>query len=235
MTTKDPHTQRRIWGRRKAHGLKTAQQSLMDTLLPQLQAPIIVGEKLDIQTLFPDTPTHLVRLEIGFGGGEHLCAQATRQSQANFIGCEPFINGVASCLTHLSDAMQMGMPDLSQRVRIVIDDARLLLRALPPESVDRIDVLFPDPWPKKRHHKRRIISTETRDLFWQILKPGGTVFMATDIPDYALWMEDIMNTSLFIRHPSTERPDDMPATRYEQKALDAGRTGIYLTYTKLTG
>ena len=130
--------------------------------------------------LFAATP-RAVWLEIGFGGGEHLAALAAAHPEVGLLGVEPFINGVAKLLRAIEDR---GLGN----VRILMDDARLLLKALPGDSIERAFVLFPDPWPKLRHHKRRIVNTETVAELARVIRPGGELRLATDDPDYARWM-----------------------------------------------
>ncbi|MBX9805471.1 MAG: tRNA (guanosine(46)-N7)-methyltransferase TrmB [Alphaproteobacteria bacterium] len=174
-------------------------------------------------------PLKSLWVEIGFGGGEHLAAQAIRHPDVGFVGCEPFVNGVATLVLQIQEQSL-------QNIRIVKDDARLLLARLPDQSVGAFFVLFPDPWPKKRHNKRRIIQDASVDAFTRILKPGGSLTMATDDADYALWMQDVMS-----RHPEFElvlesrttiyeRPENWPITRYEQKGIACGRAPVYLVY-----
>lgn len=157
-------------------------------------------------------------LEIGFGGGEHLVAQAAAHPDARFIGAEPFLNGVASCLRHIEES---GVTN----VRLHHGDARDLVARLPDASLDRIDILFPDPWPKARHHKRRLIQAEFLNELARVLKPGADVRFATDWANYAAWTFE-----LFMHNPrfqwTAERAADWRTpweghtpTRYEQKRL----------------
>ncbi len=163
-----------------------------------------------------------VWLEIGFGGGEHLLAQAVAQPEVGLIGVEPFLGGVARLL---AEAGARGL----HNVRVLVDDARLLLAALPDGSIGRLFVLFPDPWPKLRHHKRRIVNPATVAAMARVLVPGGELRLATDDPDYAAAMEHALGAEprlTFSRLP--QRPGDWPGTRYEAKALAAGRTPVWL-------
>lgn len=222
----DTEYRRKIWGRRQARPLKTYHKDLMTTLLPQIRLTLEAGKK--IENVPPET-----WLEIGFGGGEHLAAQAASHPNAHFIGCEPFINGVASLLNHVSE-------NNLQNCQIAIDDARLLLEALPDQSLSCICVLFPDPWPKKRHHKRRIVNDQTVAAFARVLKPGGQLRLATDIEEYAIWMQRAVATcpafqlNLGERTSIHERPtpQEWPITRYEQKGMKAGRQSAYMVYTR---
>jgi tRNA (guanine-N7-)-methyltransferase len=168
-------------------------------------------------------------LEVGFGGGEHLAEQARRHPDTGFIGCEPFENGVAKLLTQIQAS---GL----RNVRVVPDDARDILVRLPDASLSFVFVLFPDPWPKLRHHKRRFIQTRTLDQIHRLLKPGGELRIATDHTDYGQWaLMHLMRDNRFEWAATRAadwrvRPEDWVATRYEQKALKAGRSCIYLRF-----
>ena len=161
-------------------------------------------------------------LEIGFGGGEHLIEMAQKFPQNGFIGSEPFINGVAN-MTRQIHAQEI------KNIRFFSDDMRLLLSHIPAESFDKIFVLFPDPWPKKRHHKRRIISSENLALFDKVLKKGGELQIATDHDDYFIWIEKNLKAynKFQINESVTwsnklERASWWIPTRYEEKALEKG-------------
>jgi len=206
----------KFYGRKRGRALRAGQQSLVDTLLPDLRVPLeqpiadprhLFGGKVD-----------RVWLEVGFGGGEHLADLAEAHPRTGLIGCEPYVNGVAKLLTAVRDR---GLGN----VRILDDDARLLLARLPDGSIDRVFVLFPDPWPKRRHWNRRFIGPENLPALARILKPGGELRAATDHPGYLTWM--LMHLG---RHPDFEwlaegpadwrqRPADWPPTRYERKSL----------------
>ena len=173
-------------------------------------------------------------LEIGFGQGEHIAAQAKDNLDTLLIGCEPYVNGVSSLLRTI-DAHAIN------NILIHDEDARVLLDALPDASVGRLFLLFPDPWPKSRHHKRRFISTANLDRIARILKAGAEFRFATDHPGYARW-------ALWhaLNHAEMEwpaecaadwriRPSDWPATRYEEKAQADGRACIYLTFRRCIG
>ena len=204
------HPPLRSYGRTKARVLKPRQAALVEALLPRLALP--EEGALDVDAAQPSV------LEIGFGGGEHLVAQAAAQPDARFIGVEPFLNGVASCLRHIEES---GVAN----VRLHRGDARDLMARLPDASLDRVDILFPDPWPKKRHWKRRLIQGEFVADLARVLKPGGEVRFATDWAHYAAW-----TLGVFADDPrfgwTAERPADWRApwqghvtTRYEQKRL----------------
>jgi tRNA (guanine-N7-)-methyltransferase len=176
--------------------------------------------------LFEPQP-RAVWLEIGFGGGEHLAALAARHPDVGFLGCEPFINGVSNLLMLLDQGGQTN-------VRVFADDARLLLQALPPASIERAFLLFPDPWPKRRHIDRRFANTEGLDLIARVLAPGGIFRVATDHPQLRDWMPEQIaeHPGFALIDRADRRPDDWPPTRYEAKALEAGRQPVYLTYRR---
>jgi len=220
--------QRYIWGRRQSRPLTDKQRQAMDTLWHQVGLTVLENPLPELSYLFSFLPQE-IWLEVGFGGGEHLATQAVLHPTIGFIGCEPFVNGVASLLVHIQKHSLTN-------VRIVKDDVRLLLARLPAHSLSRVFILFPDPWPKNRHHKRRIIQEGTIKTLAHVLKNGGLLYMATDDPSYARWMQDLMKQHpLFVpllegRKNVYERPKDWPLTRYEQKGLFQGRTPVYLTY-----
>ncbi|MEZ5986775.1 MAG: tRNA (guanosine(46)-N7)-methyltransferase TrmB [Hyphomonas sp.] len=203
----------RTFGRVGGRALSPRQQALVDELLPQLQVPEGLS---DPQALFPDLRE--VWLEIGFGGGEHLAEQARRHPDVGFIGCEPFIEGMAKALTQV-DA------DGLENVRLLMDDARPLVDGLAPGSLARVFIMFPDPWPKKRQQKRRLIQPDFLDSLHRVCRKGARVRFATDVVSYAdeaLWR--------FLRHGGYRwqarraddwrlAPEDHVTTRYETKKL----------------
>lgn len=213
-----------LYGRRKGRPLSAAQQSLIGVYLPTVS---VMDGPINLQMQFPTARSFA--LEVGFGGGEHLAEQARRHPDTGYIGCEPFENGVAKLLTQLQ-ASHLG------NVRVVPDDARDILVRLPDESLSTVFVLFPDPWPKLRHHKRRFIQKRTLDQIARLLKRGGELRIATDHSDYGLWaLMHLMRDNRFewaAQHAADwrVRPSDWVATRYEQKALNAGRSCIYLRF-----
>jgi tRNA (guanine-N7-)-methyltransferase len=220
-----------LYGRRRGRRLRAGQQELLAELLPKLRIPLpAAGEWLDLAALFGPAIRE-VWLEIGFGGGEHLAWQAARHPEFGFIGAEFFLNGVASLLGHLARG---GMGD----VRIHPDDARPLLKALPDRSIGRAFLLFPDPWPKARHARRRFVSPESLAELARILKPGGELRIASDDPGYIAWtLEHLTRSPDFewlARGPTDwrSRPADWPSTRYEEKALKEGRKPAYLRFRR---
>ena len=203
----------RSYGRIKSRPIKPRQAGLLDTLLPRIAIP---AGPFDPRALKPDAAE--VWLEIGFGGGEHLARQAARRPDVLFLAAEPFLNGVASALRHIDET---GVDN----VRIHPGDARELLDALPDGCLDRIFILFPDPWPKTRHHKRRLIQSDLVLDLARVLKPGGALRFATDWKDYAAWtLERLLRSGRFAW--AAERADNWRAppadhvtTRYEVKGL----------------
>lgn len=218
------------YGRRRGRPLRAARAVLIDELLPRLTIPApAAGSTLDPRSLFAGAP-QAVWLEVGFGAGEHLAAQAEAHPAVGLIGAEPYINGIAGLLARIDAA---GLAN----VRLWPDDIRLLLPALPPASIARAFVLFPDPWPKARHHKRRLIASPFLDALARILAPGAELRFATDDPGYLEWALERLDA-----HPAFERltagpdewrsrPADWPATRYEAKGL-AGHPPAFLRYRR---
>lgn len=208
--------ERTLYGRRRGKKLRAGQEALLDTLLPKLLVKLPL-EPLGDRELW---------LEVGFGSGEHLVWQAEQNPDVTLLGCEPFINGFAKCLAHIERA---GVGN----VRLFNDDARLLMAALPERSLSRVFILFSDPWPKTRHHKRRFVQRANLDVLARLMKPGAELRLATDDPSYLPWMVEHACT-----HPAFEwlaerpadwrgRPADWPPTRYEQKML-AGHKPVFL-------
>ena len=226
-------TQRlQLYGRRHGRPLRQHRAELLETLLPavRLERPE-PGSRLDPAALFA-LPLREVWLEVGFGGGEHLAAQAAANPEVGIIGCEPFINGVAGLLGHVERGQLAG------RVRILADDARTLIDALPEASIGRAFVLFADPWPKKRHWERRFIGPANLDRLARVLKDGAELRLASDDPGLITWMLDHT-----WHHPAFEwlarkaedwrsRAADWPPTRYEQKAIEAGRKPVFLRFKR---
>jgi tRNA (guanine-N7-)-methyltransferase len=203
----------RSYGRLKARPIKSRQAALMDTLLPRVRVPQA-----------PFDPSALMAgaietwLEIGVGGGEHLAAQATLRQDVLFLGAEPFLNGVASALRHIDE---QGLSN----VRLQDGDARALMANLPDASVARVFILFPDPWPKSRHHKRRLVQAETVAELARVLKPGGRLRFASDWADYVDWALERFEASPDFRWTARRADDwrippaDHATTRYEEKRL----------------
>jgi len=219
----------RVYGRRLSKPLKKRSETRLREYLPKYSISI-EGGQVDLKKLFG----HDFRefwLEIGFGKGEHLISQAKANPDIGFIGCEPFINGVSGLVDHM-------VRDDVTNIRFFMDDARLLMDAMEKQSLSRAFILFPDPWHKKKHHKRRIVSPGNLTILAKILKDDAQLRIATDHHDYCRWilarlMEDT-NFNWKDGHPDEwhKRPADWPQTRYEKKALTVGRKSTYLTFQR---
>lgn len=218
--------ERRLYGRRKGRPLRVRKSGLMQDLLPQVSFALVEDQKLQPQTLFSFAPKE-IWLEIGFGGGEHLAAQAERNPDIGFIGCEPFVNGVASLLDHI-DARQI------KNIRIYPDDARRLLDGVPQASLDRCFVLFADPWPKARHVERRFIHPSNMLRIARALKQGAELVLATDVAELAVWSKEVMDScpDFSLVYHSATRPEGWVPTRYEEKGIAAGRVPVYMIYRR---
>jgi tRNA (guanine-N7-)-methyltransferase len=223
-------SQRAFFGRRKGHPLKPRQQALFETLLPQLALDLSKPPPGNLRGLFSGAPEQ-VRLEIGFGGAEHLIEQAQSNPRAGFIGTDGFLNAIAKALVAIDDRRLAN-------VRLHFGDASELLDWLPDASLSRIDLLYPDPWPKRRHWKRRFLQDETLQRLARVLRAGGELRFATDIADYATYaLARILRSKDFVwtaecaddwRKPWT----DFAGTRYEAKAKREGREPAYFIFRK---
>jgi len=219
----------RFYGRRTGKPLRPGRQRLIDEVLPGLRADPATFTTLD--TLFGE-PKRAYWLEIGFGGGEHLAHMAATNPDVGIIGCEPFINGVASLLSHIEDN------DLSN-VRIWDDDARDLLPVLPDAGFEKLFLLHPDPWPKARHHKRRFINPENLETVARLLADGGEFRFAHDHMDYIRWTLAHTNTFDKLEWAAEgpadwrERPADGIETRYERKARKRGEPIVFLNFERV--
>jgi tRNA (guanine-N7-)-methyltransferase len=220
-----------LFGRRKGHKLRARQADLIEHLLPRLSLDIAGPGPPDLADLF-DPRADEIRLEIGFGGGEHLIAEARAFANVGFIGCEPYVNGMAKILTQI-EAHNTG------NVRLFAGDATELLAWLPPHSLARIDLIHPDPWPKRRHWKRRFVQDATVNAMARIIKAGGEFRFVSDIDDYCAWtLAHLMRSPDFLW--TADRADDwrLPwadytMTRYGRKAEREGRHAAYLQFRKV--
>ena len=218
----------RSFGRRRSRRLTDRQSCLLQTVLPQVSLNLADPPPDDVRRLF-EQDVRQVWIEIGFGGGEHLIWQARQNPDIGIIGCEPFVDGTVKVLDAIADG---GLGN----VLLHPDDGRDVLRWLPAGSLHRCFVLFPDPWPKKRHNKRRLVSVHALDLLARVLVRSAELRVATDIGDYARTMLlAIAASGAFqwtARRPQDWRlrPDDWPATRYEQKALKENRRSYYVSW-----
>ena len=234
---REQRTRRNIYGRRLGRPLSRRQQDLLDNelqhyavLLPTAPQADTLDKSISLDNLFKAKASPLW-LEIRFGAGEHLAAQARAHPEVCFIGCEPFINGLAKMLRRVVDE---GL----QNVRLFADDAALLMEALPDQSLDRIFVLFPDPWPKSRHKKRRVVSTANLASLARLARDGAELRVATDVPSYCRWtlaqmaqnadFEWMAEEADDWRHP----PADWPETRFQKKAVQQGRNPVFLRFRR---
>lgn len=221
-----------VYGRRQGHRLSAFQQGLVDTLLPEISVPLknFKPGALDPRTLFPK-PVEDVWLEIGFGKGEHLAAQAKAHPGVGVIGCEPYRNGVAGLLVRIKG-------ENLANVRIHPDDGRHVLAALAARSIGRVFLLHPDPWPKKRHAKRRFVSPENLDALSRVMKPGAELRISSDHPAMVAWTLARMEARADFRWTAesakewTTPPADWPDTRFAAKARGRREAPVYLVFKK---
>jgi len=231
MRSNSPAPQRAFFGRRKGHPLKPRQAALFDTLLPRVALDVANVTPVDASALF-GTPVDDLRLEIGFGGAEHLVAQAQANLRTGFIGTDAYLNAIAKALVAIDDA---GLAN----IRLYFGDASELVDWLPAATFSRIDLLYPDPWPKRRHWKRRFIQDDNLRRLARILKKNGELRFATDIPDYAAYaLARVMRSPAFAW--TAECADDwrkpwrdFAGTRYEAKAKHEGRCPAYFIFRRI--
>jgi tRNA (guanine-N7-)-methyltransferase len=220
-----------FFGRRKGHKLRLHQADLIDHLLPRLSLDIGGPSPSDFAGLF-DRAVDDIRLEIGFGGGEHLVAEALAFPNLGFIGCEPYVNGMAKILAQI-EAHNI------RNIRLFAGDAAELLVWAPPQSLARVDLIHPDPWPKRRHWKRRFVQDATVAAMARILKPRGEFRFVSDIADYCAWtLAHLVRSPEFIwtaeRASDWQLPwTDYTMTRYGRKAEREGRKAAYLRFRKV--
>jgi tRNA (guanine-N7-)-methyltransferase len=226
-----PHNLRAFFGRRKGHKLRPRQAGLFETLLPRLAIDLNRPAPAELAALFAE-PVTAVCLEIGFGGGEAMLAAAKSARHVGFIGVEPFVNGMAKALAGIE-------AERLTNIRLHFDDALGLIAWLPDASLDRVDLIHPDPWPKRRHWKRRFVQDETVSQLARILRPGGEFRFVTDIADYAGW-----TLQRLLRSPHFEwvaqRADDwrnpwpgFTGTRYHAKAAREQRSCCFLLFRRI--
>ena len=224
----------RFFGRRKGPALSDRKQGLMDGLLPRISVPVDLEKEatagdIDPRALFTEAP-RASWLEIGFGKGEHLAWQAATHPDVGLIGCEPYLNGVAGLLTHIEE-------EGIDNIRVYGDDARHVLSRLPDASLERVFLLHPDPWPKRRHARRRFVNPPNLDQIARVLVDDGEFRVGTDHPIYREWTAIQMNLrgdfEWLADGPDDwlVRPEDWPETRYEAKALEGRAT--YFRYRRL--
>jgi tRNA (guanine-N7-)-methyltransferase len=224
-------SQRAFFGRRKGHALKPRQAALFDTALPRLALDLSKPAPADLRALF-DISLDDMRLEIGFGGAEHLIAQAQAHPRSGFIGSDAFINAIGKALAAI-DAGKLG------NIRLHFGDASALIDWLPAGALSRIDLLYPDPWPKRRHSKRRFIQDDSLKRLARILNVGGELRFATDIADYAAWaLARVLRSKDFVwtAEVASDWRKAWPhysATRYEAKAKREGRVPAYCIFRRV--
>ena len=200
-------------------------------MLPGLRLDLTIKPPANLRQLFA-APVDSIRLEVGFGGGEHLLHEAARFPHTGFIGVEPFVNGMAKMVAALNR-------EPLRNLRLFDEDAALLLDWLPEQSVSGMDLLYPDPWHKSRHHKRRFVSPANLEKMKRVLKPDALFRFASDIDAYVNWTLQHVETAGSFEFTAETADDwrkpyqDWPGTRYEAKAFREGRTPAYLTFRKL--
>jgi tRNA (guanine-N7-)-methyltransferase len=231
MMVREISQSRAFFGRRKGHKLRPRQAHLIETRLPSLTVDLSRAAPQDFRSLFA-VPVTDVALDIGFGGGESMIAQATAQPDIGIIGVEPFINGMAKALAAIENGNL-------ENIRLHFNDAATLIEWLPDATVSRIDLFHPDPWPKRRHWKRRFVQDEMIAQFARILRPSGRFRFVTDVADYAAWtLQRFLRSAEF--EWTAQCADDWrrawPAftpTRYHVKATREGRTSCFLIFRRL--
>jgi tRNA (guanine-N7-)-methyltransferase len=223
----------KLYGRRKGRPLRAGHQRVMEDLLPQIRIAVVENQDpFSPHSLFGEHIYEEIWLEIGFGAGEHLATQALRNRNVGIIGCEAFLNGVASLLM-LVDTQKIN------NVRVYSGDARLLIQHLPSPLIDRVFILFPDPWPKQRHHKRRIVSDAFIAEMARIINLGGELRLASDDQNYVKHMMEVIGRNpyfttnpSFLEDPHTP-PKDWVETRYEKRGKRKGHLCSYLSYKRI--
>jgi len=219
-----------FFGRRHGKTIRPRQADALADVLPALKLDLATPAPDDLRSLF-DAPVENIALEIGFGGGEHLHHETGRSPATGSIGVEPFVNGMATLLRSLEREPRANL-------RLYDDDATRVLDWLPEVSLDRVDLFYPDPWPKKRHWKRRFVNQANLARFARALKPGGRFRFASDIAHYINWtlIETARNGQFdwVAAHADDWRApyEGWPGTRYEAKAIREGRTPAYLTFIR---
>jgi len=231
MTSETKPPPDRLYGRARGHKLRPRQEQLLERALPRLAFPLEAA--VDPRAAFA-APVRDVWLEVGFGGGEHARALAMANPDIGLIACEVFENGICSLLSHLVPEGDPATAPLPANLRLFTDDARILLRALPDGALTKLFLMFPDPWPKARHAKRRFVHPAQLPLVARVLRPGGEWRVASDDPIYQDWVREVMAAQDFFDapKPATTRPDGWPPTRYEAKALREGRRPLYWSFIR---
>ena len=230
ITSRPKRAAGNFYGRRKAQPLTKLQEQAYQDLLPKLRLDLSKPSPTHLSNLFNHSPKEII-LEIGFGGGEHLLHRAKLHEDIGFIGCEPFINGIAKAAAGIQR-------DKLTNITLYDEDATELLKWLPTNSLSRLDLFYPDPWPKKRHWKRRFLNKENLGQFHRVLKVGGEFRFASDIESYVNWtLAHVTKQGGFSWQVNNaddwHQPwDEWISTRYEQKALREGRVPAYFIFNK---
>ena len=225
----------RSFGRRHGRKLRTHAQELVDDFLPTIQisriAEVQKCKKAEDLSAFLNLSNSAFYLEIGFGGGEHLAHIASLQPEISMIGCEPYVNGISGLLKQIEEQKLTN-------IRIFTDDVRELLAVMPDACLQRVYILYPDPWPKSRHHKRRLIQKPLLDALARVMKQGAELRIATDWDDYTTWiLEHAMPHTRFSWQAENAKDWTQPwadwiETRYEAKAKREGRKSVYLRFIR---
>jgi tRNA (guanine-N7-)-methyltransferase len=231
MTTKPADSDPRFHGRRRGRKLRPGRERLLETFLPEVSLAMPVGEgAVDPHRLLPGAPAE-TWLEIGFGAGEHLAWQAAQNPEIGMIGAEPFLNGVARLLAEIQEQ------DLTN-IRVLPDDVRPVLARFDATSLSRVFILFPDPWPKLRHHRRRIVNPDMLDELARVMIDGAELRLATDDQSYLVWiLRHLHDHAAFewLAEGASDwntRPVDWPDTRYESKNRSGGPGPTFLRYRR---
>lgn len=233
----------KFYGRRQGRRIRKAKTSLLDVFLPHIQ---ITAESVFNKDSLFGKPVEQVYLEIGFGNGEHLAGQALKNPNIGFIGAEVFKNGVANLLSLITGIKEgTDLPkeftltqDRSDNIRVFSDDVRLLFARIPDNFIDKLFVLFPDPWPKKRHENRRFINPENLKEISRILKKSGILRVATDHKAYKGWTLRQLSANPDFKWTATcgndwkHEPQDWVETKYQRKAIREGRHPVFLDFQK---
>lgn len=221
----------RLYGRQRGHPLRPRQERLLDETLPRMR--FLLERAADPASVFGHKPEQ-IWFEVGFGGGEHVLAQTNAYPEVGYIASEVFHNGLCSLLSRLVPVGEEATAPVPEMLRLWDDDARQVLNVLPDACLDRLFLMFPDPWPKARHAKRRFVHPQNVALAARVLKPGAVWRVASDDPTYQAWVEEVMAAQDYFEAPEPvlTRPEGWFPTRYEAKAIAAGRQPMYWTFTR---
>ncbi|MGH1404383.1 MAG: tRNA (guanosine(46)-N7)-methyltransferase TrmB [Alphaproteobacteria bacterium] len=228
------HKKRSLFGRRQGRAIKNERARVLDEVLPDYTIPTALLTETQSHKIseYFNAPCKEYWLEIGFGYGEHVAGLLQQNPDTGYLAAEPFINGMSAFLKDNEDS-------LTDNVHLLMDDGMMIAKSLAPDSLDGIYILNPDPWHKKRHHKRRIICPDNLDIFATILKPGGSLVMTTDVEDLGEWMcTQAMNHPAFKWNAKNksdwyDKPDGWITTRYEEKGAKGAKKMVYLMFTRI--